>query len=185
MAASVVLRKSVCIALLIAALNGLDVMGADIGNAYLTAPPQKKYGLSLGSNGAPMPANEQSLCEPCMDSSRPAPLIGITWPHTYERNSNFTLALLILTFGSDSADDPMAKNITNISWFTLTTFLPSRSNRTFFSTTSITIFISNQNQLVRQTFILARSQARLPCPMVSPHGATADDWQRPAKRPDR
>jgi hypothetical protein len=36
--ASVISHELVTIALLIAALNDLEVMGADIGNAYLTAP---------------------------------------------------------------------------------------------------------------------------------------------------
>jgi hypothetical protein len=47
--ASVVLRESVRIALLIAALNDLDVMGADISNAYLTAPTTEKVWTVLGS----------------------------------------------------------------------------------------------------------------------------------------
>jgi hypothetical protein len=47
--ASVVSRESVRIALLIAALNGLDVMGADISNAYLTAPTLEKVFTVLGA----------------------------------------------------------------------------------------------------------------------------------------
>ena len=35
---SIVSRDSVCIALLIAELNGLDVLSCDVGNAYLNAP---------------------------------------------------------------------------------------------------------------------------------------------------
>ena len=42
---SVVSRDSVCIAFLVAALNDLDVMSADIGNAYLNAPNKKRSGL--------------------------------------------------------------------------------------------------------------------------------------------
>ena len=39
---SVVSRDSICICLLLAALNGLDIKCADIKNAYLTAPPKEK-----------------------------------------------------------------------------------------------------------------------------------------------
>jgi hypothetical protein len=47
--ASVVSRELVRIALLIAALNSLEVMGADIGNAYLTAPTTEKVWTVLGA----------------------------------------------------------------------------------------------------------------------------------------
>ena len=45
---SVVSRDSVRICLLIAALNDLDIQGADIENAYLTAPNRKKVWLRAG-----------------------------------------------------------------------------------------------------------------------------------------
>ena len=46
--ASVVSRESVRIAFLIAALNGLDCMAADIGNAYLNAPVREKIYIICG-----------------------------------------------------------------------------------------------------------------------------------------
>ncbi len=46
--ASVVSRESVCIALLIAALNDCEVLGADISNAYLTAPTTERVWTVLG-----------------------------------------------------------------------------------------------------------------------------------------
>jgi hypothetical protein len=46
--ASVVSRESVCIALTLAALNDLEVMTADIKNAYLTAPVLEKIWCVLG-----------------------------------------------------------------------------------------------------------------------------------------
>ena len=46
--ASVVSRESVQIALTLAALNGLQVKTADIENAYLTAPINKKIWCTLG-----------------------------------------------------------------------------------------------------------------------------------------
>lgn len=46
--ASVVSQESVRIALMIAALNDLEVMGADITNAYLTAPTTEKVWTVLG-----------------------------------------------------------------------------------------------------------------------------------------
>jgi hypothetical protein len=46
--ASVVSRESVRIALLIAALNDMSVLGADISNAYLTAPTTEKVWTVLG-----------------------------------------------------------------------------------------------------------------------------------------
>jgi hypothetical protein len=48
--ASVVSRESVRIAFLIAALNDLDVLAADIGNAYLNARTKEKvYNICGGS----------------------------------------------------------------------------------------------------------------------------------------
>jgi hypothetical protein len=47
--ASVVTRESVRIALLIAALNDMSVLGADISNAYLTAPTTEKVWTVLGA----------------------------------------------------------------------------------------------------------------------------------------
>jgi hypothetical protein len=47
--ASVESRESVCIALLITTLNNLNVMGADIGLAYLMAPTTKQVWTVLGA----------------------------------------------------------------------------------------------------------------------------------------
>ena len=47
--AGVVSRETVCIALTYAALHGLDVMAADIRNAYLQAPISVKYWTTLGA----------------------------------------------------------------------------------------------------------------------------------------
>ena len=46
--AGVVSRESVRIAFLIAALNDLDILAADIQNAYLTAPPTENYYTKCG-----------------------------------------------------------------------------------------------------------------------------------------
>ena len=45
---SIVLRDSVRIAFLVAALNDLDVMVADIGNTYLNTPCQEKVYMVAG-----------------------------------------------------------------------------------------------------------------------------------------
>jgi hypothetical protein len=47
--ASVVTRESVRIALLIAALNDMSVLGADISNAYLNAPTTEKVWTIVGA----------------------------------------------------------------------------------------------------------------------------------------
>ena len=47
--AGVVSRESVCIALTCAAHNGIDVMAADIKNAYLQAPSSKKHYVICGA----------------------------------------------------------------------------------------------------------------------------------------
>ena len=52
--ASVVSRESVRIAFLLAALNGLDVQAADIGNAYLHAPVREKILIRCGPEFGPM-----------------------------------------------------------------------------------------------------------------------------------
>jgi hypothetical protein len=50
---SVVSRESVKIAFLIAALNGLDIMSCDIGNAYLNAPFKEKIWFVAGKECGP------------------------------------------------------------------------------------------------------------------------------------
>ena len=49
----VVLRESACIAFTYAALNKLDIMAADIGNAYLQAPTSSKCYTKLGLEFGP------------------------------------------------------------------------------------------------------------------------------------
>ncbi len=46
---SVVTCETVCIALMLAALNLLGVMAADIMNAYITGPCKEKIWIELGS----------------------------------------------------------------------------------------------------------------------------------------
>jgi len=46
--ASVVSRESVCIAFVLAALNGLEIEVADIGNAYPNAPTNEKIVITCG-----------------------------------------------------------------------------------------------------------------------------------------
>jgi hypothetical protein len=48
--ASVVSRESVWIALMLAALNNLEVKATDIENAYLTAPVTEKIWTTLGAD---------------------------------------------------------------------------------------------------------------------------------------
>ena len=45
---SAVSHDSVCITFLVATLNDLDVMSADIGNAYLNAPNKEKIWTVVG-----------------------------------------------------------------------------------------------------------------------------------------
>ena len=70
---SVVWRETVRIALLLAALNVLDVCAADIGNAYLNAPCKEKIwvtaGPEFGENAGKPMIIERALY---MVSSRPA-----------------------------------------------------------------------------------------------------------------
>ena len=51
--ASVVSRESVRIAFLLAALNGLDVLAGDIGNAYLNAPVRERIFIVCGAEFGP------------------------------------------------------------------------------------------------------------------------------------
>jgi len=50
---SVVTRDSVRIGFLVAALNGLDILAADIGNAYLQAPAREKVHTTAGPEFGP------------------------------------------------------------------------------------------------------------------------------------
>lgn len=52
--ASVVSRESVRIAFLVAALNGLDIQSADIGNAYINAPCRERIGITCGPEWGPL-----------------------------------------------------------------------------------------------------------------------------------
>ena len=49
----IVSRESVKIAFLIAALNDLDIMSCDIGNAYLNAPCREKIWFVAGKECGP------------------------------------------------------------------------------------------------------------------------------------
>jgi hypothetical protein len=60
--ASVVSRETIRIALLMAALNGLNVKVGDVLNAYITAPIMKRYGQSLDQNSELTPVRVPSLC---------------------------------------------------------------------------------------------------------------------------
>jgi len=51
--ASMVSRESIQIAFLIAALKDLDIEAADIGNAYLNAPPREKVYIKCGPKFGP------------------------------------------------------------------------------------------------------------------------------------
>jgi hypothetical protein len=73
--ASVVSRESVRIALMLAALNDLEVKAADIENAYLTAPVSEKIWTPLG---AEFGEDSGSLFELCMGSNRQVHPFGIT-----------------------------------------------------------------------------------------------------------
>lgn len=53
MYSSIVTRESVRIAFLIAALNGLEILSADIGNAYLQAPAREKVHTTAGPEFGP------------------------------------------------------------------------------------------------------------------------------------
>jgi hypothetical protein len=50
---SIVTRESVRIAFLIAALNGLEILSVDIGNAYLQAPAREKVHTTAGPEFGP------------------------------------------------------------------------------------------------------------------------------------
>jgi hypothetical protein len=54
--AAVVSRETVRIALIMAALDDLEVKAADVENAYLTAPRVKRYGQSTVQNSAHRPS---------------------------------------------------------------------------------------------------------------------------------
>src|SRR5687767_528987 len=59
--ASVVSRESVRIGLLLAALNGLSILTADIQNAYLTSPCKEKIFTILGPEFGPHRSGKKSL----------------------------------------------------------------------------------------------------------------------------
>ncbi len=59
---SVVSRESVCIAFLIATLNEIDILAADIGNAYLQAPCHEKIHTTAGPEFRPNCAGQTKLC---------------------------------------------------------------------------------------------------------------------------
>ena len=66
--ASVVSRETVHIALLMAALNDLNVKVGDVLNAYITAPITEKVWTVLGPEfGTVMPVRVLSLCALYMD----------------------------------------------------------------------------------------------------------------------
>ena len=64
--ASVVSRETVRIALMLAALNDLQVKAGDVLNAYITAPVKKKYGPFLDPSLEMTLGKVPSLCALCM-----------------------------------------------------------------------------------------------------------------------
>jgi hypothetical protein len=67
---SVVTQDSVRIAFLIAALNDLEILAADIGNTYLQAPACEKVHTTAGQTLVPIISGKQSsLSALCMDSN--------------------------------------------------------------------------------------------------------------------
>ena len=59
--ASVVSRESVRLAFLIAALNDLDILAADIGNAYLNAPVREKIYITCGKEFGPFEGRKAKI----------------------------------------------------------------------------------------------------------------------------
>ena len=59
--ASMVLHKTMCIALTIAALNGLQVKAANIMNTYITALLEERIWTVIGPNLAAIQGRRQSL----------------------------------------------------------------------------------------------------------------------------
>ena len=81
---SVVSRDSVRIALTLAALNDLDVLGCDIQNAYISAPCREKIyciaGQEFGSDATVLPASTSASLSP-LGAASPEP------SRTYRRSS--------------------------------------------------------------------------------------------------
>ena len=96
---SVVLRDSVRMKFLIAALNSLDILLADVQNAYLNAPTKEKVYTTAGPKfGAVNKGCFVLLSEPCTVSSPVVPGGGTTWQQRREMAAMLA-ASRILMFG--------------------------------------------------------------------------------------
>jgi hypothetical protein len=73
---SVVTRESICIAFLIAALNDLEILSADIGSAYLQAPTREKVHTTAGPEFGPTRQGQSVIIVRAMYGLKSS---GATW----------------------------------------------------------------------------------------------------------
>ncbi len=130
--ASVVTRESVWLALMIAALNNLQVKTGDVLNAYITAQVTERVWMTLGPEWGP-DAGKRDLKVPEQHFVHilPNACAILAIPH----------AKLTPTFGTKHPSDPtITSTITHAFYVTLTTFYASTTMRCRCSTASITIY---------------------------------------------
>jgi len=114
--ASVVSRESVRIAFLIAALNDLDIEAADIGNAYLNAPPREKIHIKCGPEFGP---ELEGRCAIIIRALCGLKRSGASWRAFLARVLEEEPTMMC---GSNPQRKPMELDIAFASWSTPTTF---------------------------------------------------------------
>jgi hypothetical protein len=119
---SIVTRDSVRIGFLIAALNDLDILAAEVGNAYLQAPAREKVHTTAGPGFGPSNIGKTVIIVRAMYGLKSS---GATWHAKLSetlRGMNFNHLMPILTSGCGQPLKKMVSIITSTSSFTLTTF---------------------------------------------------------------
>jgi hypothetical protein len=112
---SVVLRDSVCIAFLLAALNDIYILACDIGNAYLNASPREKVYTTAGPEFGQEFIGRNVLI-PFMDSSQVEPHGGPTLPTRFNTLA-MSLVWQILMYGIVRPRKLMVSSTTSMCWF--------------------------------------------------------------------
>ena len=123
--ASVVTREMVCIALMIAALNDLEVKSGDVLNAYLTATTTEKIWTILGPEWG-VDAGKHAVLVRALYGLKSAGASFRSHLASCMRELGYMSARQTLTCGSRPwLDRPIRVNITRMYYATLTTYSAS------------------------------------------------------------
>ena len=120
---SVVSQESVRIGFLLAALNDLDILAADIGNAYLNAPCREKVYFTAGREFGPSNMGKTVVVVRALYGLKSSGAVSMhILPNHYYLLDLYPAAKQTLMFGDDQKLKPTAISTTLICSSTLMTY---------------------------------------------------------------